>query len=105
MKNDRQLSLEAKLFKGLGDSSRLAILESLQGASKTVSEIVEETQLSQPSVSMHLSCLLGCGLVRNRKEGRHSYYEILGDEIKAVISAAQKIISQHSKEMYECTQY
>lgn len=105
MKNEQQLHLEAKLFKGLSDPSRLAILESLQEKSKTVSEIVDQTQLSQPSVSMHLSCLLGCGLVRNRKEGRNSYYEISGNEIKTVISAAQKIITQHSKEMYECAQY
>lgn len=105
MKNNSQLQLEAKLFKGLADPSRLAILESISTKSKTVSEIVEETQLSQPSVSMHLSCLLGCGLVHNKKEGRNSYYQVSGNELKEVITAAQKIISQHSKEMYECTQY
>lgn len=100
-----QLQLEAKLFRGFGDPSRLAILEAITEKPLTVSEIVKETKLSQPNVSMHLACLLECGLVRNKKEGRNSYYELSGEEVKEVIRTARKIISQHSKEIFECTRY
>lgn len=100
-----QLQLEAKLFKGFGDPSRLIILEAITEKPLTVSEIVEETELSQPNVSMHLACLLDCGLVQNKKEGRNSYYELSGDEVKEVINTARKIISAHSKELFECTRY
>lgn len=100
-----QLHLEAKLFKGFGDSSRLAILELLSEKEQTVSEIVQETELSQPNVSMHLACLLDCGLVQNRKDGRNTFYQLSGEEVKKVIKAARKIISQHSKELFECTRY
>ena len=103
--NSTQLQLEAKLFKGFGDPSRLAILECMSEKPLTVTEIVVETELSQPNVSMHLACLLECGLVQSKKEGRNSYYELSGDEVKEVIKTARKIIGQHSKELFECTRY
>ena len=52
----------AKLFRGLADSSRLAILESLRSGALSVSEIVAVTGLSQPNASNHLRCLSECGL-------------------------------------------
>lgn len=105
MKNNTQLQLEAKFFKGFGDPSRLAILEVLAERAITVSEIVEQTDLSQPNVSMHLACLLDCGLVQNNKDGRNSYYQLSGEEVKEIIKIARKVISQHSKELFECTRY
>jgi len=48
---------KAKLFRGFGDSSRLAILECLTGGPRMVREITEATGLSQPLVSMHLMCM------------------------------------------------
>lgn len=103
--NPTQLQLEAKLFKGFGDPSRLSILELLSEKPRSVSEIVEQTELSQPNVSMHLACLLECGLVQKKKNGRNVSYQITGDEVKNVISTARKIISHHSKELFECTRY
>ena len=100
-----QLNLEAKLFKSFGDSSRLAILELLSEKEKTVSEIVQETEFSQPNVSMDLSYLFGCGLVKKRKDGRNIFYQLSGEEVGEVIEVARKIISQHSKELFECTRY
>ena len=47
----------AKLFRGLADSSRLAILESLRSGALSVSEIVAVTGLSQPNASNHLRCV------------------------------------------------
>jgi DNA-binding transcriptional ArsR family regulator len=103
--NERQLQAEAKLFKGFGDPSRLSILEAILDKPLTVSEIVTETKLSQPNASIHLACLLDCGLVKKEKDGRNVSYQLSGDEAKKVIKAARKIISQHSKEMFDCTRY
>lgn len=103
--NSQQLQLEAKLFKGFGDPSRLSILELLLEKSRSVSEIVEETKLTQPNVSMHLACLLECGLVKNKKDGRSVSYQLSGEDVKEVIKTARKIISAHSKELFECTRY
>lgn len=105
MKNSTQLQLEAKLFKGFGDLSRLSILELLSEKPRVVSEIVEDTKLTQPNVSMHLRCLLDCGLVKKEKDGRKVSYQLSGEEVKEVITTARKIISAHSKELFGCTRY
>ncbi|MGC2427049.1 MAG: metalloregulator ArsR/SmtB family transcription factor, partial [Nitrososphaeraceae archaeon] len=57
----QKLGLKAKLFRGLGDSTRLSILESLRKGEKATSQIVKETGQSQSNVSNHLACLLDCG--------------------------------------------
>lgn len=103
--NSQLLQLEAKLFKGFGDPSRLSILEFLSDKPRSVSEIVVETKLSQPNVSMHLACLLDCGLVQRKKEGRNVSYNLSGEEVKEVIKKARKIVSAHSKELFDCTRY
>ncbi|HLB46964.1 MAG TPA: metalloregulator ArsR/SmtB family transcription factor, partial [Anaerolineales bacterium] len=65
----RSIDLQAKLFRGFGDPSRLSILDVLRGGPLTVSEIVETTGLSQSNASNHLGCLRDCGLVVAEQEG------------------------------------
>jgi DNA-binding transcriptional ArsR family regulator len=99
------LQLEAKLFKGFADTSRLSILQTLMDEEKTVTQIAEETSLSQPNTSTHLACLLECGLIRKRKQGREVWYEIASKEAADVLHAAQKFLKKHSKDIYLCTRY
>jgi len=101
----KQLQLEAKLFKGFSDQSRLGILEVILDSPKTVSEIVKVTKLSQPNASTHLACLLDCGLVRKEKRGRKVFYQVSVKEVKNIIQQARKILSNHSKKIYQCTRY
>ena len=76
----QKLSLKAKLFRGLADTTRLSILEALRDGEKTTSEIVKETTHNQSNVSNHLACLLDCGLVKNRREGKNIYYKLNNDK-------------------------
>ena len=64
----QKLSLKAKLFRGLADSTPLPILEALRDGEKNTSEIVKKTSHNQSNVSNHFACLLDCGLVKNRKK-------------------------------------
>lgn len=100
-----KLLLLSKLFKGFADQSRLAILNALLEKSKTVSEIVKETKLSQPNTSAHLACLLGCGLVHKEKKGREVFYSISVDEVRDILLNARKILSRRGQEIFECTRY
>ena len=52
-----RLSTKVKLFRGFGDRSRLAIVETLLEGPISVGAIVARTGLSQPLVSMHLACM------------------------------------------------
>ena len=60
--------------KALADQTRQKILEMLMEGEKTVTEIVEVFNLSQPTISHHLDFLNRYGLLTSRKEGKQVYY-------------------------------
>ena len=100
---DLSLTLKAKLFRGLADPSRLAILEELRGGEKSVSELVEATGLSQPNVSGHLACLKDCGLVVGRQAGRFVSYAVADPRMEEVMRAAEGILADVAAQVYACT--
>ncbi len=102
---DLSLGLKAKLFRGLADPSRLAILEELRAGEKTVTEVVEHTGLSQPNASGHLACLKDCGLVVSRQEGRRQYYSLADPRIEGMLRGAEGILSSVADRVYACTRY
>ena len=63
------LSRVAARFRALSDEARLRLLLRLRQGPATVSELVEATGLSQPSVSKHLGVLREVGIVASRREG------------------------------------
>lgn len=102
---DLSLTLKAKLFRGLADPSRLAILDVLRSGEKTVSELVAETGLSQPNASGHLACLRDCGLVASRQEGRYVYYQLADERVDDALRAAEGILAGVAEQVYACTRY
>jgi DNA-binding transcriptional ArsR family regulator len=72
------LDLVADRFKALADPARLRLLSALRGGERTVSELVEATDLSQANTSKHLALLHALGFVNRRREGSWTYYS-LGD--------------------------
>ena len=100
---DLSLALKAKLFRGLADPSRLAILEVLRQGEQTVSELVVETGLSQPNTSAHLACLKGCGLVTSRQEGRNVYYMIADPRLIGVLGTVEAVLADVAARVYACT--
>jgi DNA-binding transcriptional ArsR family regulator len=66
----------AFLAKALSDENRLRILFSVSNGRRSVSNIVEELELSQPLVSHHLKELKRSLLVTVERSGPFIYYEI-----------------------------
>lgn len=60
------VELERSSFRGFGDSMRLAILAALGGGELRVTDLVYRAGGTQGSISGHLACLKGCGLVLDR---------------------------------------
>jgi ArsR family transcriptional regulator len=67
--------------KALADETRQAILQLLVEGEKCVSDLVEQFDMSQPTISHHLNILKSLGLVNRRKEGKHVYYSIDQDNV------------------------
>ena len=99
------MALRAKLFRGLADSSRLAVLEVLRDGPLPVGEIVAHTGLSQPNVSMHLGCLAGCGLVRWERRGKFVDYEIADKQVVRLLDQAEALLLEVGSLIQACPRY
>ena len=64
------------VFKALNDPTRREILQLLRQRDLTAGEIVEQFQISGPSISHHLDLLKQAGLVTATKEGQYMYYSL-----------------------------
>lgn len=99
------VELEAKLFRGFADRSRLSILLALQDGPKTVGAIVAATGLSQPNASNHLACLRECALVRAQPKGRHVEYSLSDARIGILLATARGLLADVAEEIHACAKY
>lgn len=99
------LGLKSKLFRGLSDRSRLAVLECLIHQPRCVSEIVAMTSLSQPNVSNHLACLRECGLVMREQQGRFAFYRLADPAVKDFLQSAEGLLELVSEKVEACPNY
>ena len=101
----RTSQLQAKLFRGLADPSRLAILQVLRQGPLHVSAIVTVTGLSQPNVSNHLRCLSECGLVRAETRGRFVHYRLGDERIEQLLRLADELLADTACGVRACGSY
>ena len=97
--------LQAKLFRGLSDHSRLAILEALREGPLAVGQIVEKSGLTQSNTSNHLRCLSECGLVASEQEGRFVYYRLSDSRIDKLLRLADEFLAEAGQRIYACTNH
>ena len=71
------------ICKALSDQNRLRIIELLSDGEKCACRLLEELNITQPTLSHHMKILCGCGLVTVRKEGKWSYYSLSCEDWKA----------------------
>ena len=65
----------------LSDPTRAEILLLLRAAPGYPAELAERIGVSRQTLSNHLACLRGCGLVVSEPEGRRSRYELADERI------------------------
>jgi DNA-binding transcriptional ArsR family regulator len=65
-----------KVFKALSDTTRQQILQLLEEKQRNVGEIVGNFNLSQPTISRHLSVLKEADLVIDQRQGQNVVYRL-----------------------------
>jgi DNA-binding transcriptional ArsR family regulator len=89
----RALTAAACLFHGFSDRSRLSIVQHLSLGEHRVVDLTGHLGLAQSTVSKHLACLLDCGIVTVRPEGRASVYALAHPEATLdLLAAAEKVL-------------
>ena len=83
------LSLEVKIFKALSDTNRLKIIKLLKEGELCACELTGALSNSQSTVSHHLSVLKSAGMIKERKEGKWSYFRLSDGAIIELLNQAQ----------------
>jgi len=95
------LELIAARFKALSEASRLKLIHALRADELSVSELVQETGLTQANTSRHLQLLVDSGILKRRKEGLSVYYSIadkgIFDLCETVCGSIQQRIERHAQ--------
>jgi len=73
-------------FSALADPTRRAVLDLLRQGSHPAGQIAKAFPVSRPAISKHLRLLRRAHLVQERREGRHRFYQLNPEPLKAVDS-------------------
>lgn len=95
----------AALFNSLADPVRLAIVQRLAQGEARVVDLTSQLGLAQSTVSKHVACLRGCGLVDFRPDGRQSFYFVARPELLDLLRAAEGLLAATGEAVALCSAY
>jgi DNA-binding transcriptional ArsR family regulator len=75
----------ARVFKALGDANRLDIVTAIGKDTRSVTEIVQTTGLSQTLVSFHLRILREAQIVTTKRNGPFILYSLSGPVFRSIL--------------------
>lgn len=78
----------AVIFKAFCDENRVKILQMLTSGEKCACKLLEDMNITQPTLSHHMKILCDSGIVEGRKDGKWMYYSIS----KTGVAAAQQYL-------------
>jgi DNA-binding transcriptional ArsR family regulator len=96
--------LLARVFRTLGDATRLRLLETLlELGEASQSELLEHVDASQSRASEHLSCLAWCGFIAAERHGRTVRYRINDHRAETFLSLARTFLHDNQAAVGSCT--
>lgn len=81
----------ARIFKALCDENRIRIIRLLQSGEKCACVLLDDLQITQPTLSHHMKILCDSDIVVGRKEGKWTYYSISPEGASAAIGCLQEL--------------
>lgn len=80
----------ARMFKALGDPTRVKLLSLIAAAEDgeaCICDMTEPVGLSQPTVSHHMKLLVEAGLATREQRGKWAYYRVAPDVLGSLAAA------------------
>ncbi|NUQ97433.1 MAG: winged helix-turn-helix transcriptional regulator [Streptomyces sp.] len=96
------LDTVARFFRALSDPTRLRLLEFILAGERTSADCVEHVGISQPRVSVHLSCLVDCGYVTARRDGRKLRYAVGDPRVVDLVVLARALAADNAAALDCC---
>ncbi len=82
---------EVDVFKALGNSTRLKILDSIKNKPRCICEIIPIAKKSQPNVSHHIKILKNAGLISEHRDKTNILIESSNKKIFEIIKMVRRM--------------
>lgn len=86
----------SEVFKALGDENRIRIIKILQGGERCANDILEELEVTQPTLSHHMRILCEAELVLQRKEGKKVIYSLSNTNSDRILREVRELLQTYS---------
>jgi len=87
----------AEICKVFSNPTRLEILNLLRNREKSVTELMDETKLSQANISQHLAIMKYKGIVMSARKGKNIYYKLTNQKITRAFDIIKEFLSEDLK--------
>ena len=84
----------AKMLKAISDPKRLRIVDMLSCGELCACKILEEFQITQPTLSHDMKVLVEAGIVKDRREGKNIYYSLDQAALLKMRRTLRKVFSE-----------
>ena len=84
----------AKILKAISDPKRLRIVDMLSCGELCGCEILEAFHITQPTLSHDMRVLIEAGIVRDRREGKNTYYALRDERLADFLDTMRRITSE-----------
>lgn len=94
---ERKIEDLARMFKALGDPTRLSIIHLLYGhkGALCVNALTKMLSVSQSAVSQHLRVLKDIGLVRGKRMGMQVHYSVDKEVVNQITQMLSGVLEAH----------
>ncbi len=92
----------AVVFKAFCDENRVRILEILKTGEKCACKLLEELNVTQPTLSHHMKILCDSGIVVGRKEGKWTHYSISPEGVDYAKDYLNTLLASNSNDKSCC---
>lgn len=82
----------AAIFKAFCDENRIRIIKLLRSGEKCACKLLEEINVTQPTLSHHMKILCDAEIVVGRKEGKWMHYSISENGVQYAIDCLQALM-------------
>lgn len=86
--------LHARVCKALADPKRLLIINELRDGPRSVGDIAEGLEISQPNVSRHLALLRDRGIVTTERAGSNIFYALTSPKIVQAVDLLREFMAE-----------
>lgn len=100
-RNTKDLLYEqvARIGKAVSSPKRLEMLEMLAQGEKTVDALALELGITLKLASAHLKALRDARLVHPRRDGKHVFYRLAGDDVAGLSVKLREVAEEHLVEL------